>query len=41
MLGIWGDYAVNPEYEILRKELPELSGSQLALKNAKFEKVVD
>lgn len=41
MLGIWGDYAVNPEYEALRKELPNLSGSQLSLKNAKFQKVVD
>jgi len=41
MLGIWGDYAVNPEYDALRNEFPELSGSQVALKNAKYQKVVD
>ncbi len=32
MLGIWGDHAVNPEYEELRTEFPELAGSQFYLK---------
>ncbi len=41
MLGIWGDYAVNPEYQQLREEIPDLSGSQLHLKSEKYQKVVD
>ena len=34
MLGIWGDYAGNPEYDQLRKKYPTLSGSQIELKNS-------
>ena len=33
MLGIWGDYAVNPEYEPLRKEYKDLAGSLFGLKS--------
>ena len=33
MLGIWGKYAVNPEYEPLRKEYKDLAGSQYELKS--------
>lgn len=39
MLGIWGDTAINPEFDKLRKQYPKLSGSQYPLKNARFEKV--
>ncbi len=39
MLGIWGDHAVNPEYEALRNQYPDLAGSQFALKMASWEKV--
>ncbi|MCL1096127.1 sulfatase family protein [Shewanella kaireitica] len=39
MLGIWGDTAINPEFDELRKQYPNLSGSQYSLKNARFEKV--
>ncbi|OKY25204.1 sulfatase [Thalassotalea sp. PP2-459] len=41
MLGIWGDLAINPEYDELRKKYPNLSGSQFPLKNAKFKRVND
>ena len=34
MLGIWGEHAVNPEYEPLRREFPGLAGSQFGLKSA-------
>lgn len=39
MLGIWGDHAVNPEYEVLREKYPELAGSQFPLKNSGWQKV--
>ncbi|TPH14610.1 sulfatase family protein [Litorilituus lipolyticus] len=41
MLGIWGDTAINPEFDQLRKKYPQLSGSQFHLKNARFKKVTD
>ena len=37
MLGIWGDYAENPEYESLRNKYPDLSSSQFHLKSAGWE----
>ena len=39
MLGIWGEHAVNPEYESLRREYPGLAGSQFGLKSAGWEPV--
>jgi arylsulfatase A-like enzyme len=39
MLGIWGDYATNPEYEPLRREYPGLSGSLFELKSHGWEPV--
>lgn len=39
MLGIWGELAVNPEYETLRKKYPDLAGSQFPLKSRAWEKV--
>lgn len=39
MLGIWGDTAINPEFDLLRKKYPDLSGSQYYLKNERFKKV--
>lgn len=39
MLGIWGKAAINPEYDILRKENDSLEGSLKHLKNAGFKKV--
>ena len=39
MLGIWGDTAINPEYDELRVKYPNLSGSQFSLKNEKFKLV--
>ena len=39
MLGIWGDYAVNPEYKPLRKKYQGLSGSQFRSKNRKWKHV--
>ncbi|MFH6602841.1 sulfatase [Maribacter algicola] len=32
MLGIWGEHAINPEYDFLRKKYPDLSGSLVYLK---------
>lgn len=40
MLGIWGEHAVNPEYDILRKRYPNLSGSLTYLKSEPF-KLID
>ena len=34
MLGIWGKYAINPEYDALRKKYPDLEGSLVFLKRA-------
>lgn len=39
MLGIWGDHTVNPEYEVLREEFPDLPSSQFYLKSQKYQKV--
>ncbi len=33
MYGIWGDRCTNPEYDVLKREEPDLSGSLKALKN--------
>lgn len=41
MLGIWGDHAVNPEYEALRKKYPDLASSQFHLKSSGWKKVED
>ncbi|SHG45091.1 Arylsulfatase A [Flagellimonas flava] len=37
MLGIWGQHAVNPEYDALRKKYPNLEGSLVSLKSASAE----
>lgn len=37
MLGIWGDHAINPEYEPLRKKYPDLAGSQFHLKSSHWK----
>ncbi|SNY94854.1 sulfatase [Flagellimonas pacifica] len=34
MLGIWGKYAANPEYDVLRNKYPDLPGSLVHLKTA-------
>ncbi|WP_420401849.1 sulfatase [Flagellimonas sp.] len=34
MLGIWGEYASNPEYDTLREKYPTLSGTLVHLKTA-------
>jgi arylsulfatase A-like enzyme len=39
MLGVWGEYAVNPEYEPLKKKYPKLAGSQFYLKSESFKTV--
>lgn len=39
MLGIWGDYAVNSEYDVLREKYKDLSGSQFELKSSKWQVV--
>lgn len=39
MLGIWGDHAVNPEYNPLKEKYEDLPGSQFGLKSRKWEKV--
>ncbi len=39
MLGIWGDYAVNSEYDALREKYRDLSGSQFELKRSKWQEV--
>jgi len=39
MLGIWGDTAINPEFDQLREKYPTLSGSQYYLKNERFKKI--
>lgn len=37
MLGIWGDTAINSEFDTLRAKYPKLSGSQYSLKNERFK----
>lgn len=39
MLGIWGDHAVNPEYDALRDKYQDLAGSQFVLKSHKWKTV--
>lgn len=39
MLGIWGKYCTNPEYESIREKYPNLEGSLFYLKNEKFKLV--
>lgn len=39
MLGIWGKYAINPEYEPLKREYKDLAGSQFSLKREPWKKV--
>lgn len=39
MLGIWGNHAVNPEYDVLREKYKDLAGSQFVLKSHKWKKV--
>lgn len=39
MLGIWGDYATNPEYEALRRDFQGLSGSLFGLKSQGWKPV--
>lgn len=41
MLGIWGEHAVNPEYDPLRDQFKNLEGSQIGLKNQSFKKVTN
>lgn len=41
MLGIWGDTAINPEFDNLRKQYPNLSGSQYHLKSQRFKRVLN
>ncbi len=40
MLGIWGEHAVNPEYEPIKKKFPKLAGSLFYLKS-EASKLVD
>lgn len=40
MLGIWGEHAVNPEYEPIKKKYPDLAGSLFYLKS-EASKVID
>lgn len=39
MLGIWDEQAVNKEYDVIRKEFPDLAGSLKSNKSARFELV--
>ena len=39
MLGIWGDYATNAEYDALRERYEDLAGSQFELKSRKWQEV--
>ena len=39
MLGIWGKYADNPEYDSLKEAYPDLAGSQFGLKSARWKVV--
>ena len=40
MLGIWGDHAINNEYDQLRERYPDLAGSQFYLKSEAWTKVI-
>ena len=39
MLGIWGNYAINPEFDVLREKYKDLAGSQFELKSRKWQEV--
>ena len=39
MLGIWGKNAINPEYETLRRQYPDLEGSLWEFKSRGWETV--
>lgn len=39
MLGIWGNYAINPEYDKLREKYKNLAGSQFEFKSRKWQEV--
>ncbi len=39
MLGIWGDYATNPEYDVLRAKYKNLAGSQFEFKSREWQEV--
>lgn len=39
MLGIWDDYANNPEYTTLREKYKGLSGSQFDFRNTNWTNV--
>lgn len=39
MLGIWGKNAVNPEYDLLREQYPDLEGSLWEFKNQSWKTV--
>jgi hypothetical protein len=39
MLGIWGEYATNPEYEPRRREYDGFAGSLFGLKSQPWEQV--
>jgi len=41
MLGIWGKNAINPEFDVLREEFPNLEGSLWDFKDQKAQKVTD
>ena len=41
MLGIWGDLAVNPEYDGIREKYPELAGSLSEKRFEAFETILD
>jgi arylsulfatase A-like enzyme len=41
MLGIWGDQAINPEYDRIRDKYPELAGSLRAKRFEAFETIHD
>lgn len=41
MLGIWGEYATNPEYEPLRQRFEGLAGSQFGLKSQAWDPIDD
>ena len=41
MLGIWGDQAINPEYDQIREKYPELAGSLSAKRFEAFETILD
>lgn len=41
MIGIWGEHAVDPEYENLRHKQGDLAGFQLGMKSEPWTAVSD